>query len=89
VADPAKLPKEELEKMRDTGAIMYGLGYIRLMARELGVTEADSLEGSQLMFYQMIEPMNIAMEAIWRALMEDHIGKEEALIRFRKALLNV
>jgi hypothetical protein len=87
MADPNALPREELEKMRDTGAIMYGLGYIRLMAREIGVD--DSLEGSQEMFYQMIEPMNIAMEAIWRALMEDHIGKEEALIRFRKALLNV
>jgi hypothetical protein len=34
----------------------------------------------------MVEPINHATEATWRALMEDTEGRDEAVERFRQSL---
>lgn len=88
MSDPEELSREELERARDLGAVTYCGAYVHLMGRELGVDTSDK-ESLNHMLLQMVEPMNQATEAIWRALMNDHVGKEEALIRFRKSLLNI
>lgn len=86
MSDPAQLPKEEVERARDLGAVTYCAAYIELMARELGI---NTREGVNQMVSEMIEPLNYATEAIWRALMSDNLGKEETLIRFRQSLLEL
>lgn len=88
MADPSKMPREELERAKDLGAAAYCAAYIHLMARELGIDETDT-EGIRTMIVQMVEPMNHATEAIWRALMNDNVGKEEVLIRFRQSLMDI
>lgn len=88
MADPSKMPREELERARDLGAAAYCAAYIHLMARELGIDESDT-DGIRTMLVQMVEPMNHATETIWRALMNDNLGKEQALIRFRQSLLEI
>lgn len=88
MADPSQLPREEVERARDLGGTTYCAAYIELMIRELGINSA-SREGFNEMVIEMVAPLNIATEAVWRALMHDHLGKEEALIRFRKALLEI
>lgn len=88
MADPAELPREELERGRDLGAATYLSAYIHLMLRELGIAHfASDTAGVNSMVEQMVEPMNIATEAIWRALMDDHSGEmEKVLERFRESL---
>jgi hypothetical protein len=85
MVDPSSIPREELERTRDLGAVTYCRSYILLMARELGVDMADTKTANS-MTLQMVEPMNHATEAIWRALMEDHEGKERALERLQQSL---
>lgn len=80
-----QLPRAELEKARDLGAAMYLSAYGHLMARELGIDETDN-EGIKRMMLQLIEPMNDATEAMWRALMEDEDGMYKALRRFEDRL---
>lgn len=88
MTDPSHLPREELERARDLGAVTYCGAYVHLMGQELGVDTSDK-EALNHMLLQMVEPMNQATEAIWRALMNDNVGKEEALIRFRRSLLEL
>lgn len=85
MADPAKLPKAELEKARDLGAAMYLTAYGHLMARELGIDETDD-EGIKRMMLKLIEPMNEATDAMWRSLMEDREGMDKAIHRFEDEL---
>lgn len=87
MAEPSQLSRKMLEHARDVGAATSLSAYVRLMARELDV-DADN-ESLTEMVMKMVEPMNIATEAIWRALMHDHVGKEQALIRFRQSLLEL
>lgn len=89
MAEPTKIPREELERMRDLGAVAYHSAYIHLMAHELGVDVSDT-EFISDMVVRMIEPMNLATEAIWRAMMNDHSGEiEKVLERFRESLDNI
>lgn len=86
MVDPSSIPKEELERTRDLGAVTYCRSYILLMARTLGVDMADT-KAANSMTLQMVEPLNHATEAIWRALMDDRSGEiEKALDRFRQSL---
>lgn len=86
--DSGRLSTEELEQSYEMGMAMFCSAYVQLMTRELGIDVQDK-EALKPMILQMVEPMNDATEAVWRALMHDHLGKEEALIRFRKALLEI
>lgn len=89
MADPAALPTRELEHARDMGAATYLAAYLRLMIRELGVEKGDAESQTAMvrsMVLQMIAPMNHATESIWRAMMEDNKGMEEALQRLRDSL---
>lgn len=83
-----KLPVEVLQHARDSGAAAYLNAYIRLMARELDVDDSDTASVTQ-MILEMIGPMNHATEAIWRAMMDDNKGMDEALKRFHKSLTHV
>lgn len=90
MADPTKVPTSELQRIRDLGAISYMSAYCYLMMRELGV---DGLQDGETwrqlttdMVLLMVEPMNHATEAIWRATMRDTEGMEKALLRFRASL---
>lgn len=85
MADPAKIPTEELEHIRDQGAAAYMSAYVRLMMRALKINESDLL-GVNGMVVQMIEPLNHATEAIWCALMKDLVGKEQAITKFKESL---
>lgn len=84
MADPSRIPRDELENKRDLGAVIYCGAYIELMRRELDVPMDKA--GMNEMITLMVEPMNHATEAIWRALMSDHKGLEEVLERFRQSL---
>lgn len=78
--------KEEVERIRDIGAVAYLRGYIRLMVRELGLDESDT-EGMNHMLLHMVEPLNVATEAIWRGLMKDKPEEiEKVLARFKESL---
>jgi hypothetical protein len=56
------------------------------MARELGVDDSD-YSAIQAFVEQMVEPLNIATEAIWRALMNDSPeDMEKVLERFKDSL---
>lgn len=79
-------PKETVERIRDLGAVAYLRGYIRLMVRELGLDESDE-KGMDHMLLHMVEPLNIATEAIWRGLMKDKPEEmEKVLARFKESL---
>lgn len=84
MADPAELPRAELERARDLGAATYLSAYFHLMTRELGV-DADTL-GVQGMALVVLDPMNHATQAMWCAMMEDRPGKEAALMKFQQSL---
>lgn len=86
--DPSQLTREELERARDLGAAAYLASYVRLMMRELKINETDTI-AINTMAVQMIEPMNLATQAAWRALMEDHEGLEQVLKQFRSSLDNL
>lgn len=88
VPPPDKTPEEHLGELRDVGAVTYLSAYIRLMGRSLNVPEPTKLDIGRMVL-SMVEPMNHATEAIWRALMKDDIGKEEAIERFRESLRNI
>lgn len=88
MANPAKLLRPQLEHARDIGAATYLAAYGRLMAGELGIDETDT-EGINHMMLSLIEPMNRATEVMWRALMDDRQGMEEALGRFVDSLDNI
>lgn len=88
MANPANLSRAELEKARDIGVATYLSAYGRLMARELGIDETDT-QGINRMMFVLIEPMNLATEAMWRALMEDHEGTERITNLFRDKLDNL
>lgn len=80
------LSNEAVKRIRDLGAVAYLRGYIRLMVRELDIDESDT-EGMDHMLLQMVEPLNVATEAIWRALMSDKSEEmEKVLARFKESL---
>lgn len=85
MVDPSTIPREELERARDIGAVAYLRSYVLLMARAIGV-EMEDTKAANSMTLEMVEPINYATEATWRALMEDTDGKEEAIERFRQSL---
>ena len=85
MADPAKIPTSELMHKRDLAAALYFTCYLQMMHRELGVDDASG-EYLRMTVLQMVMPMNHATEAIWRALMHDETGVEEAIQRFRESL---
>jgi hypothetical protein len=80
------LSREEIVRIRDLGAVAYLRGYVRLMARELGIDESDS-DGLDAMVVEMVEPLNVATEAAWRALMKDKPeDMEKVVARFKESL---
>jgi hypothetical protein len=81
----SEVPSEELKRARDIGAVAYLRSYILLMAREIGV-EMEDTKTANSMTLDMVEPINHATEATWRALMEDTEGRDEAVERFRQSL---
>lgn len=85
MADPAMLPKEELKRIRDLSGTTYMSAYVRLMARELEIDESDTMALNDLAI-KLVEPLNIATEAAWRALMGDTQGMEIALSQFGESL---
>lgn len=85
MVDPSAVPSEELKRARDIGAVAYLRSYVLLMAREIGVEMSDTKTANS-MTLEMVDPINHATEATWRALMEDTDGKEAAIERFRQSL---
>lgn len=85
MADPAEMPDEELERAQYLGAAAYLTAYLRRMMRAIGVDDSDAA-GVNAMVMSMVEPLNHATEAIWRALMKDIIGKEKAVTKFKESL---
>lgn len=83
--NPSSLSTEELEYARDLGAATYLSAYIHLMSRALKVDSSNHIEVN-LMAAQMVEPLNHAVEACWRGMMNDRSGMFEAMVRFRKAV---
>lgn len=59
--------------------------YVRLMARELKIDESDTVALNDLAI-KLVDPLTIATEAAWRALMGDISGMEIALSQFGEAL---
>lgn len=78
------IPTVQIEHMRNVAAAGYLKLYCRLMARTIGVDDSDD-EGLAAMAIEMVEPLNTANEAIWRALMKDK-GWKETLQLLRKQL---
>lgn len=84
MVDPNVLSREALQEMQARGASLYLDAYVRLMARALGV---DAVNAEVLgMMVMMIDPLNHATEAIWRAMMKDGVGALGALDRFKESL---
>lgn len=80
------LSQPEIERIRDLGAVAYLRGYVNLMARELDIDTSD-IEGMNHMVVLMVEPLNVATEATWRALMNDKPEEmEKVLGRFKESL---
>ena len=81
-----ELTKEAITRMRDLGAAAYLRGYVHLMVRELEIDESDT-EGMNHMLLLMVEPLNVATEAIWRAMMKETPEEmEKVLERFKAEL---
>lgn len=79
----ANLSSADLEVIRDQGAAIYLSAYLRLMCNSMGVeTNQEAIKDMAL---EMLEPLNHANEAIWRALMSDKEWKT-ALARLRMSL---
>ena len=81
---------QDLQKAKDLGFATYLSAYVQLMGRNLGITGDDPDAGTQQALNQMaltmVEPMNLATEACWRALMHDHRGAKDKIQRFEEAL---
>lgn len=82
------LTDEQLEKAQLMGAATYLRAYVHRMARQLDVNDKD-IASVDKMVVELVEPLNIATEAAWRALMEDTDGIEDALDRFKSSLDNI
>jgi hypothetical protein len=80
-----ELNDELLRRARDLGAASYVSAYIHLMMRELGVDDTDN-QAVNALASEMIEPINLATEAAFRALMADTVGMDHALDRLRRHL---
>lgn len=82
-----QLSDEQLREAQAMGAAAYLTAYTRLMARALGVEEdivnADVLKQ---MVTAMVEPLNHATEATFRALMSDRKGTYKALKTLRESV---
>lgn len=63
------LSNEQLEYIRDQGAAIYLSAYLRLMCNHMGIETTQT--AIKDMALEMLEPLNHANEAIWRALMSD------------------
>lgn len=84
--DPVNPATEDLHGARDLGIVTYLRAYILLMMKELGVAdEPDTSDGVNAMILVAIEPINLATEAIWRAMMQDE-KFEDTTDDFRESL---
>lgn len=84
MADPSKLPTDEVIAIRDLTAATYLAANVRIVMRELGVEEDD--DAIRMFVLQLVVPMNHAFDATFRALMKDVDGSEEAIQHFRACL---
>lgn len=80
-----RLSDEQLREAQAMGAAAYLTAYTRLMARALGIDD-DSPEAINKMVMVMIEPLNNATEATFRALMNDRKGMYKALKTLRESV---
>lgn len=76
----------DLRMARDLGAATFLNAYIRLMAKEMGITGL-STEAVVKLAELMIEPLNISTEATFRWLMNDTGGSKDAVHRLRVKLM--
>lgn len=79
------LSTEELEHARDLGAITFLSSYVHLMSRQLGIDDSDNTT-INTMTLQMLEPVNLGIEAAWYALMGDEKGLQTTMERFQDAM---
>lgn len=84
--EPSSLNNVELERARDLGGATYLSAYVTLMARQLGLDDADK-EALRAFALQMLIPVNLATEAAWFALMHDDEKMNER-IQELQAVLN-
>lgn len=84
MADPSKLPTDEVIAIRDLTAATYLAANVRIVMRELGVEEDD--DAIREFVLRMVVPMNHAFDATWRGLMKDVDGLEVAMQNFRACL---
>jgi len=80
--DQPELSDDDLKRAQYLGAVAYLTAYTRGMARQLGVDDTDR-EAINQMVVQLVEPLNIATEAAWRAMMSDKKGTYQTLQRLR------
>lgn len=79
--DERRLSEEELKSVRDLGCASHLAAYVHLMIRTLGISPDPSNESVNLMVIDMIDPVNVAVEAAWRAMMQDRPGVIDAMRR--------
>lgn len=84
MSDP--IAEEDLQHARDLGAVTYLRAYILLMMRALHVNdEPDTSDAVNAMILVSVDPLNLATEAIWRAMMQDE-KFEKTIDEFRESL---
>lgn len=82
------MSSDELKEMQTQGAIIYLKAYIHGMGRGLNIESLPENEIRQ-MIIEMVEPINLATETIWRGMMNDHNGMQETLKRFEKSVVDL
>jgi len=80
MSDLGAMTYEELILARDLGAAMHMSAYVHMMARQLGIDDTDQVAVND-MALQMVDPVNVAVEACWRGMMSDP-ERDRVLERF-------
>lgn len=76
---------QQLKDARNLAGSTYLGAYVHLMCRALKVDDSD-MESVNAMALQLVEPLNLGVEAGWRALMGDTVGMDQTLDRLRRHL---
>jgi len=75
----------DMMRMRDLGAAVYLSAYVHLLARNLGIDDKDH-EAINAFASALVEPVNLAAEAAFRALVNDRAGSDELMDQLREQL---
>lgn len=79
------LSREEMEKARDVGATVYLSAYVHLMGHHLHIADPTK-EAFNTIAELMVDPLNLATEATWRAIMGDQEGCDQVMAQLKAGL---